>query len=472
MKKNLLLLLALICISCQKNDDQYIGLGDYNENNFSNDQVSVVEAQNVAHEFITNFKTNEDENFVNKNSIGEIKDSIAVKDISQINDKNGMALMHIFNFEEGGFCIISATKQIEPILAFSETGYFDLNEITNVGLTMWLDETTSYISNPSNLTESQIETNRLQWITYDEGTSSKYSSYSSENQQRAQAFNQRLEELSGGSNMVIPLSAAASYLPPARLEHFKSIAAQYRSPEQFTIVEIIDETFSRSVGPLISTNWHQGSPFNELVPNDYAGCTAVAAGQIMYYHKQPSSYNWNNMSSSNILFKDDVQYLMRDLGVSFDMDYKNDGSGANIDDVRNGLHHDYGYEVAKKDHALADVTNSLFNKRQPVYMTGKRTKEWFGLIYKDGHAWVCEGANEYQPNKAFRIEWQVGSNGAYSYDTNGITYKHTAQAKTSHGYMNWGWGSSFNGWFGLGSSEPIPGSDYQYKRTNLYINPN
>ncbi len=403
-----------------------------------------------------------------KNSIQPNRE---IKNISQIDDENGSALMHIINFEKKGFCIVSATKKMEPILAYSETGYFDKNKILNIGLEMWIDHLSMDIRNSHKLSESEIVSNRLQWIDFEKINTATKSSNSNEQEQRVLAFNKRLGELSGNSNTTIPLSAAASYLPSNRLQHFKTIASQHNSPEHFTIIEIIDKTHSKSIGPLINTNWHQSSPFNQLVPNDYAGCTAVAAGQIMNFYNHPNNYDWNKMSPSNLNVHDDIQYLMKDLGISFDMEYKSDGSGANIDDVKRGLRNDYNYQVEKRDHFPRDVRNSLFNDQRPVYMTGKKTKGFMGLIYKDGHAWVCEGAKEYQPNKAFTIEWQVNSNGSYGYDSNGIIYNETAQTRTAHRYMNWGWGSSYNGWYGVGSTQPAPGEDFQYKRVNLYINP-
>jgi hypothetical protein len=483
-----LLIIFLIFLSCEQNDEHIILASEHASDNIFKDEITANDAKNVAQIFINNTSQIDYKPFNKKNltkNHTKIQDQKKIKNLFEIKDNDSLVLMFVINFEEGGFCIISASKKVEPILAYSETGYFDKNNIPNFGITMWVEETSSSIKNSDKLSASQIASNRLKWKIFEEGSGKTFENSSAKNysstsynssydQQRVQAFNQRMGELGGGGlNTVIPLSEASSYLPPNRLQHFKSIAAQHGSPEQFTIIEIIDKTFSRSIGPLINTNWHQGTPFNELVPNDYAGCTAIAAGQIMYYNEHPTTYNWNHMTSSNLYLYDDIKYLMKDLGDSFDMNYKSDGSGAYINDVKSGLENDYGYQVTKSDHSVVDVSNWLFNNQQPVYLTGSRTTVIPGLIYKNGHAWVCEGVKEYRPDKAFRIQWQVGSNGNYSYDTDGITYFESAQTTTAHGYMNWGWGSHYNGWYGLGATQPISSSyNYKYQRKNLYIKPN
>ncbi|MHA7110387.1 C10 family peptidase [Sunxiuqinia elliptica] len=471
MKKIFLFLVSVLFLfSC---DDSYENIIVEEERVIYSDEVSVDDAKMVAQSFAVDISKYEKSATTSQSGFNR---GGKIKDISEIEDKNGGALMYVFNFSDGGFCIVSASKKVEPVLAYSETGYFDKNDIPNIGISIWLEETSSIILNCDSLSETQIASNRLKWMGFEESSLDIYSygtTYSStEAQQRQQAFNQRMGELSGGPNMVMPLSYAANYLPPNRLQHFKSLAAQHGSPEEFTIIEIIDKTLAKSIGPLINTNWHQSSPFNGLVPNDYAGCTAVAAGQIMYFHKHPSTYNWSNMSGSNLYYYDDIKYLMRDLGQSFDMSYDNDGSGATINNVKSGLERDYGYHVTKKDHSIVDIENSLFDFQQPVYLTGKRTTVIPGLIYKDGHAWVCEGAKVHEPNKAYRIEWQVGSNGSYRYETNGITYNESAGVSTAQGYMNWGWGSSYNGWYGLNSAQPNSEYNYKYSRVNLYIKPN
>ncbi len=145
---------------------------------------------------------------------------------------------------------------------------------------------------------------------------------------------------------------------------------------------------TRSVGPLLSTNWGQDSLWNCSMPymdstltkHCLCGCTPVAAGQVLYYLNQHfnsypavyssaecnkyiptneiginlssgdvafyglSSSNWSNMalniwSSSGF---DEVSALLLDLGIKYHAGYKRNGTGANILESPNAFP-SYGY---------------------------------------------------------------------------------------------------------------------------------
>ncbi len=126
---------------------------------------------------------------------------------------------------------------------------------------------------------------------------------------------------------------------------------------------------SLSLGPLLSTAWGQGAPYNNYTPlwstgeRTLTGCVATAAAQIMKYWNYPatgqgftayswwngaawttlgrdfsaSTYNWSLMKNAHTTGdtaaeKDAVARLMSDVGVAFHMDYgpaSSDGSSAN-----------------------------------------------------------------------------------------------------------------------------------------------
>jgi hypothetical protein len=168
------------------------------------------------------------------------------------------------------------------------------------------------------------------------------------------------------------------------------------------------------------------------------------------------------MTSTNIYNNDDAALFMKALGLKFKMEYESDASGASIDDVKSGLQ-SYGYSVTQKDYAFSDVASSL-TQNKPVYLTGCRNTTFFGLIYKDCHAWVAEGYRQYDYDKAYRIEWQTGS---YTYSTNDIEYFQKGTTYT-YFYVNWGWGANYNGWFSSLHHEGQTGHYYQHRRKNLY----
>lgn len=56
-------------------------------------------------------------------------------------------MYYIVNFKKNkGFVILAADKRSMPILAFSETGFFENNSL-NSGLSNWMNKTIDYVEN-------------------------------------------------------------------------------------------------------------------------------------------------------------------------------------------------------------------------------------------------------------------------------------------------------------------------------------
>lgn len=114
---------------------------------------------------------------------------------------------------------------------------------------------------------------------------------------------------------------------------------------------------TKSVGPLLTTAWHQGSPYNDLCPMGdggrcVVGCVATAAAQVARYHMWPPygtgthSYYWGGDTSCDSStagqtlsadFSDAYSYddspeavaeLSYEMGIAFNMNYGYCGSGA------------------------------------------------------------------------------------------------------------------------------------------------
>ncbi len=114
-----------------------------------------------------------------------------------------------------------------------------------------------------------------------------------------------------------------------------------------------------AVAPLTTSRWNQDAPYWNYTPRvngapTYTGCSATATAQIMYYWKYPAqgqgshSYQWSGQTLSadfnhpyywdRMLDSysgahtdeqiDAVARLMSDVGISINMDYATDGSGA------------------------------------------------------------------------------------------------------------------------------------------------
>ncbi len=210
---------------------------------------------------------------------------------------------------------------------------------------------------------------------------------------------------------------------------------------------------SVSVRPLLSCNWSQSEPFNNLCPtyiedgttyHAAAGCIATAAAQIMYYHRWPitgtgshsyvcnvnysgeqtlsadfgsTTYDWDNMLDSYDGSYTDTQAnavatLMSHVGISCDMGYGR-GSGAwnyaMVEALRNYFGYNKGMICKRRGNTPINeweqtIMNELDNSR-PVFYTGYTPNG-------GGHAFVFDGYND---EGYFHVNWGWGglSNGYF-----------------------------------------------------------
>jgi hypothetical protein len=205
-------------------------------------------------------------------------------------------------------------------------------------------------------------------------------------------------------------------------------------------------------GPLLTTAWHQGGPYNNLCPmgdggRTVVGCVATAAAQILRYHGAPETgfgthsyywggddscggttsgqtlfadysdtYDWANMpnsagSGSTQAEKDAVAELCYEVGVAFNMDYGRCGSGAYTAYATTVFPTYFGYSSAiDRENRNAHTQSSWFGIIQEEVNAGRP------MEYRiTGHAIVCDG-------------WR---------DTGGALQYH----------MNYGWADSHTAWY-------------------------
>ena len=227
---------------------------------------------------------------------------------------------------------------------------------------------------------------------------------------------------------------------------------------------------SKSVEPLLTEMWEQGCHYNELCPtfskipcgHAEVGCVAVAMGQIMHYWRYPETgwgshsynnagltlsadfgntvYDWNHMPDSLTDDSSDIEVetvatLLFHCGVSVDMQYTTNGSGADSGDVPDALIRYFNYSrrlhLEKRsdfsDEEWISMLKACLDLQRPVFYGGKGSQ--------GSHAFVCDG-----------------------YDGNDLLH------------FNWGWGRA-NGYFALGNLNPIGISFNEKNFAILDINP-
>jgi hypothetical protein len=224
------------------------------------------------------------------------------------------------------------------------------------------------------------------------------------------------------------------------------------------------------VGPLLSTSWHQGPPYNLFCPigrdgvRCVAGCTPVAAAQIARYHAFPphggvgeaelawngddcgippsegallhadfrNPYDWDRMPNAFLSSRGGegdsaAAELCYELGVGGYTDYGTScGSNASLPALVNTLQAHFGYDLSARGiyrsqaadaHEWFTIMQDEINERRPVL---------YSFVYRqsqDGHALVCDG---------WRIDAGIeylslnlgggGVTGWFAADDNGMSY--------------------------------------------------
>ncbi len=200
----------------------------------------------------------------------------------------------------------------------------------------------------------------------------------------------------------------------------------------------------KDIEPLLTSTWNQDNPYNILCPEDasgpgghvYAGCVATAMSFIMHYWRYPAigngshsyyasgygtqtanfgatEYNWNGMNNDIVNSNPNpIAKLQYHAGVSVNMQYGYDGSGAYSEDVDNALKNYFKYGnatyIQKSNYSLTQWINILktdIDLGHPLYYSGRTTDN-------SGHAFGCDGyeGDEFH----FNFGWSGYGNGYYT----------------------------------------------------------
>jgi hypothetical protein len=246
------------------------------------------------------------------------------------------------------------------------------------------------------------------------------------------------------------------------------VAADELTARQWELVKAtgrINESKSiKAVAPLLTEKWHQGCRYNSLCPtmsgpcgHAEVGCVAVAMGQIMHYWKYPAmgwgshsysnagttlsanfgntTYDWEHMpdsltDASTEAEIEAVATLLYHCGVSVDMYYTINGSGANSNDVPNALRRYFNYSRLAHREKQSNYNNEEWLAMVKHDLDLQRPVLYSGSGDQGSHAFVCDG-----------------------YDDNILLH------------FNWGWGTA-NGYFALGNLNP---NGYAFNNNNYAI---
>ena len=324
-------------------------------------------------------------------------------------EENGQTLMAVINFEGNGFIIMSADDAALPVLGYSTEGSFDLDSVAPAAL-YWLDY----------LKEQLMDVKRNN------------------------------------------LSADAQ------------IASAWQTVMTGKTATADTKGYETAVPPLVSAHWNQNKFYNYLCPMDNnapssydshvpCGCVALAMAMIMYYYGYPlvgsgfNSYTSNygthevNFAMQNYRYElmqdvlnnynNEVAKLIYHAGVSVNMDYGPDGSGAYMAICREALVNNFLFSQDAELVYRNRLNTMTWTSNLKAMLDAKQPILYSGCNSEGCHAFICDG-----------------------YDTTGLFH------------FNFGWGGSGDGYFEASKLNSGVG-DYHsqqaiiknlYPRSNIY----
>lgn len=218
----------------------------------------------------------------------------------------------------------------------------------------------------------------------------------------------------------------------------------------------VPEEYSQSVEPLLITQWGQDNPFNAKCPykksslwdetsTSLTGCVATAMAQVLYYYRYPlqgksshtyddgsfdfanTVFEWGNMQPTytpgeyNYDQAMAVANLMYACGVSVDMKYGVESSGASLLNVLPALKGYFGYE-----------------DRGELLWRSEYEGDWMKRVYEElqnGRPIIYGGTTN-------------STDQAYS---NNLSHAFVIDGYNEDGFVhvNWGWSGEYDGYFDI-----------------------
>ena len=228
-------------------------------------------------------------------------------------------------------------------------------------------------------------------------------------------------------------------------------------PKSFKNSLPIGQSAMSSAGPLLTSSWHQGPPYNNLCPVGYedqrtvVGCVATAMAQILNYWKWPEtgygshSYVWagDNSCGGTTPF----ERLSADFSDSYDwtnvVDSCDEGCTPAQEDALAELSYETG--VAIETNYGACGSGGFLAPVLPAFYTYFKFNPELGLNYRswfDLPGWFALVQNEIDNGRVCQyfitrhsivVDGWRNDDGVYQY------------------HMNYGWGGPFTAWFVLDS---------------------
>jgi hypothetical protein len=305
------------------------------------------------------------------------KSILEIEEHFELKSDSGDPIIHIFNFKNGGFVLVSGDKRSVPVLAYSFDAGFDVNNMAPATAD-WLNH---YIAQVDDIRSKNLEAPA----------------------RTVELWNEIL-------NKSIDISGQKSVN--------KLLTTRWNQ----------DWPYNMYCPP------HAAGPGGRV----YAGCVASAMAQIMKYYDYPetgrhthtyfwgahfevdfgeTTYKWDSMTNViNSSSRNAIAELMFHCGVAVDMQYSHTGSGSTIVNSYFAMKHHFRYRSGSHFAEMIDYETSEWKFKLKEDLDRAKPILYRGISNQsDGHAYVVDG---YQDTSYFHFNWGWGgwSDGFYHLD--------------------------------------------------------
>ena len=374
-----------------------------------------------------------------------------IKDISTLYGENGEPSMYVINYKNNdGWIILSATQEYIPVLAYNDSGVFNVNSINERSVSVWMKEEAEKMDIIKSAPDSIKDYFRMQWYPYtlkkvsiEDLLPAQTRDYSEDLEEAFMYQMQCCAQWEAEGYEIILYGAFKNGdgydVPTSIRNQIISEAEQYGTDiydgrDFNTLVLFRRNTTVSAVGPYTTTTWDQFDGNSYYLSNGQPyGCIPVAISQIMKYWEYPNTFNWSSMDTYGS--SQASNYLKYQVGLACGINYNSNYSGATLTNARNALN-SYGYSQATIVNHNSSTVKTNLDFGRPVLMRADIQGE------TDGHAWVCDGYRYETYNLEVVLKAMQTKSSFYSHDF-GIV----GSGSLSVFRMNFGYGGNDNGFY-------------------------
>lgn len=476
---NIRYILAVLSISLIGCAEQFNFSVERECNKEANDIVSSGLTKSVCNNDIDSvfFVSEKDlDSYLKFKKLSQKKEELTVVDIAPITDESGDIWAYAINYSEG-WELISADKRYHPVIAQSPVGRFEYEEQIEP-IAEWLR---SYSED-------------IDLLRYSENLSEVFTE---------SAF----EQMASYKEFWDIITANQDYI---EANCIKTKANPGTGGGMWVLTSVFTDTVGyQMVDHLITTHWHQDSPYNSFSPftsysSTYrapAGCVAIAGAQTAYYlhgkigrpvqsplnvfcsAQVPSStgyyqaqlndpqmyaYNLSSTAWSQMEVDDDIiAALIANVGIRVLMQYGDCESGAYTNNL---LSYFWGNNVfcvfgQLNSETYSDLYGNILNGLPVV---AGATSYVIGA--SGGHSFIIDGYKNERVRITTTYTWVPDDpqNPSFYDDRIEIIYTPPFNHQIT---MNWGWGNSYPydaGWYSTAGDWHVSSYEFDYDRRILY----